>query len=91
MFVSPAHCLGFLRDAQVHQLHLLLPISLFQLVHAGLFGLKFGIVLDVLKYQQEGSVQVVLSLLLGRTHMQQECCEVGIIKWHHLLCGLISH
>jgi hypothetical protein len=51
VLVSPAHLLGFLGDAGVHRLHLVLPISPFHLSCTGQLGIKLGIVLDVLEYQ----------------------------------------
>ncbi len=50
--------------------------------------IKLGVLLDVLEHEQKGSstersgilCQIVLSLSLGRAHVQQVSCKVGIIK-----------
>ena len=97
VFLGLAHLLGFLLNVGVHQLHLALSISPFHFKCTGLFCIMFGVVLDVLEDQQEGSCtdgggilcQIVLHLPLGWTPAQQVSCKVGNIQGRNLLGSLI--
>ena len=87
MLVAEAYLLGLFGDAGVDRLHPAFTLSPFWFNHAGGLSLHFCVILDLLKNQQEGPsidlscfiCQVILGLPLGRTHVQQVRCKVGVV------------
>ncbi len=92
VFVGPVHLLGLLGDVRVDHLYCVLPFSIvcFDCVE-GLM-VELGIIINFLSSTDGSGIlcQIVLSLLIGLTHVQQVSGKVGVIEGQYILCCLVG-